>query len=426
MYACIHVPNLTEQNPADLIEVAKSFSPLIEVTDHKTVVLSVDALRRYIGPPHQIASEIARRAAERNLTGNIGIANTIDTAVLAARNLPGVTIIPKGAESKYIGAFRIETLPLDAETYTVLDRWGIRTLGDLSALPDNDISERLGAAAAHLQQLARGAADRPLKPAPIGTSYEERFELEHELTLIEPLLFILSRLLNELCNRLLSHSMATTHMQLRLDLTNQTVHERTLQLPFATRDSKMMLKLLQFDLEAHPPGAPVIAVALSVTPVEPRIIQNGLYTPLAPEPEKLELTLAKIRSMVGGQNAGSPELLNTHRPGAWRMRSAASGQWSVASGQWPVIRKQRIAFRHFSPPLRARVEVDDNRPKRIFSQRVYGKVLQVAGPWRTSGDWWTGNAWDRDEWDIGLNDSGLYRIYMERPEESWFVEGAYD
>jgi protein ImuB len=188
----------------------------------------------------------------------------------------------------------------------------------------------------------------------------------------------------------------------------------------------MMLKLLQFDLEAHAPGAPVIAVALSVTPVEPRIIQNGLYTPLAPEPEKLELTLAKIRSMVGGQNAGSPELLDTHRPGAWRMRAVGSCQLSVVSCQSSVIRKQRIAFRRFSPPLRARVEVDDNRPKRIFAQRVYGKVLQVAGPWRSSGDWWTGDAWDRDEWDVALNDGGIYRLFVQRPIESWFVEGAYD
>jgi protein ImuB len=426
MYACIHAPNLTEQNAADLIDVAKSFSPLIEIADRNTVVLPVDALRRYIGPPHQIASEIARRAAERNLTGNIGIAHTIDTAILAARNLPGVTIIPKGAEAKYIGEFRIETLPIDPETYSVLDRWGIRTLADFSALPDNEVSERLGAAAVHLQQLSRGAADRPLKLAPLGTDYQERFELEHEVTLIEPLLFILGRLLNTLCDRLLSHSMATTELHLCLNLANRSVHERTLQLPFATRDSKMMLKLLQLDLEARPPGAAVVAVTVSITPVQPRVIQNGLYTPVAPEPEKLELTLAKIRSMVGDDNAGSPQLLNTHRPGAWRMRPVASGQWSVASGRCSVVRAQRIAFRYFTPRLRARVDLTDGRPTRIFTQRMYGHVLEAAGPWRTSGDWWRNESWDRDDWDVALNDGGIYRLVVERRMEAWFVEGAYD
>ncbi len=214
--------------------------------------------------------------------------------------------------------------------------------------------------------------------------------------------------------------MATTELHVCLDLTNRAVHERTLQLPFATRDSKMMLKLLQLDLEAHPPGAAVVAVTVSVTPVKPRVIQNGLYTPLAPEAEKLELTLAKIRSMVGDDNAGSPQLLNTHRPGAWRMRAVASGQWPVVS-QSLVKGRQRIAFRYFAPAIRARVELADGIPMRVFANRIYGNVIQAAGPWRTSGDWWTNESWDRDDWDVALNDGGLYRLVVERRMDTWFV-----
>src|SRR6476661_318588 len=159
MYAAIFIPNVTPQASLQLAEVAKSFSPLVEITAPDVVVLPAAPLRQMIGPPHQIASEISRRAAERGLTGNIGIASNPDTAILAARNLPGITIIPRGAESKYIGHFRIETLPIDAVTFQTLDRWGIRTLEDFSALPNDGIQERLGPAAAYLQQLARGVAD---------------------------------------------------------------------------------------------------------------------------------------------------------------------------------------------------------------------------------------------------------------------------
>jgi protein ImuB len=186
-----------------------------------------------------------------------------------------------------------------------------------------------------------------------------------------------------------------------------------------------MLKLLQLDLEAHPPGAPVTAVALAVTPVEPRIVQNGLYVPPTPEPEKLELTLAKIRSMVGVQNAGSPRLLDTHRPGAWMMEPVISGEWRVASGE-RGDRNARLAFRYFHPVLQARVDVHQERPARIFALGLYGNVLEAAGPWRTSGDWWTPDPWDRDDWDISLNNGGLYRIYLKRPAHAWFVEGVYD
>jgi protein ImuB len=422
VYAAIHIPNATPEATLDLVEVAKSFSPVIEITAPDTVVLPAAPLRQLIGPPHQIASEISRRAAERGLTGNIGIAQNPDTAILAARNLPGVTIIPHGAESKYIGSFRIETLPVDPETLEVLDRWGVRTLEDFSLLPDDGIMERLGPAAAYLQQLARGSAARALKSASVVTSYEDKFELEHELSLLEPLLFILSRLVNELTGRLNSQSMATTELHLALDLANKETNQRTLKLPFPTRDAKMMLKLLQLDLEAHPPGAPILAVTLRLEPVEPRVVQHGLYVPPAPEPEKLELTLTKIRSMVGGENVGSPQLIDTHRPGAWTMTAP---DLRLTTDHRPLA-TPRLAFRYFSPVLQARVEFRDDRPARIFSPSVYGNVLQAAGPWRTSGDWWTADPWDRDDWDIGLNNGGLYRIYLKRPAEAWFVEGVYD
>jgi protein ImuB len=52
-------------------------------------------------------------------------------------------------------------------------------------------------------------------------------------------------------------------------------------------------------------------------------------------------------------------------------------------------------------------------------------VLNASGPWRTSGDWWTASSWNRDEWDITLNNGALYRLYRE-PNQQWFLEGSYD
>ena len=86
------------------------------------------------------------------------------------------------------------------------------------------------------------------------------------------------------------------------------------------RDHKVFLKLLLLDTEMHPPAAAVIAVSINCEPVKPRVLQNGLFIPLAPEPEKLELTLARIAKLVGETNVGSPVVLNTHRPDAFAMK----------------------------------------------------------------------------------------------------------
>ena len=63
---------------------------------------------------------------------------------------------------------------------------------------------------------------------------------------------------------------------------------------------------------------------------------------------------------------------------------------------------------------------------RVHAPGVRGRVLESAGPWRTSGDWWIEDAWARDEWDVALSDSALYLLYRDRRNGQWFVEGAYD
>jgi protein ImuB len=62
----------------------------------------------------------------------------------------------------------------------------------------------------------------------------------------------------------------------------------------------------------------------------------------------------------------------------------------------------------------------------VLATGVRGRVLESAGPWRTSGDWWIEDAWSRDEWDVALSDGALYLLYRDRYNGAWFVEGAYD
>jgi protein ImuB len=396
-----------------------------------TAVIPIAPLTRLMGGPGQIASEIARRLSEHGLHGNIGIAAQPDTAVLAARSIPGVTIIPQGFERNMLGKLQVGVLPVSNEALRVLDHWGIHTLDEFCSLPEAGILERLGKDGLQLLRIAKGHLVRPLRPEPQGVNYTERIETENPLTLLEPLLFLLSRMLHELCERLRSQSRATTQIRLRLELEGQNTHTRILQLPFPTHDQKTLLKLLQLDLEAHPPQAAIRAATLAVEPVEPRVVQHDLYTPPSPEPERLELTLGKIRAMVGIENAGSPELLDTHRRDAWKMN--ATPNLVAESFEAPRENGLRLAFRYFRPPLRARVELvgATGRPAKVFAQQIYGAVVECAGPWKASGEWFTSAPWDREEWDLGLNDGGIYRAYSaasprREQDREWFLEGSYD
>jgi protein ImuB len=404
IFACIHGQS------SDLPEIAAAFSPSFEQTTSDTVLFHIDGLQRIHGSPRQIADAIAQHAGE-NI--NVAIAPTADAAIIAARNFPGVTVAPD------LSDLDISALPLTEEMSQVFESWGIYTLEQLAQLPENGLAERFGPHGVYLQQLARGAIHRPLKIFKPETTYEDRIELDHPISLLEPLLFLIARLLNDQCARLLSNAMAANEVSICLELEDHPAHTRTLHLPVPMRESKSLLKLLQMDLEAHPPQAPSIALSLSLKPVHPRTVQTGIFLPVTPAPDKLELTLARIRSIVGESNVGLPQLLNTHHPQSFQLVPGPP----IPNPQSPIPGRQ--AFRFFRPPLHATIDLINDRPVRLSALGIHGKVLTAAGPWRSSGDWWTSTVWNRDEWDIALSNGVLYRIYCE-PSRQWFIEGSYD
>src|SRR5439155_8225673 len=182
--------------------------------------------------------------------------------------------------------------------------------------------------------------------------FVEVMELYYELIAIEPLTFILSRMLDQICLRMRSRNLATQEVRMALGS-----YVRILNLPLPVRNSRLMTKLFIVDLEAHPPGIAIRRVEVEAIPAEPRVVQNGLFVPLSPEPEKLELTLARLKAVVGEENVGSPEILDTHRPDAFRIERGLKPATTykpahVAAGFSP----RSLALRVYRPSLEATVQ----------------------------------------------------------------------
>jgi len=237
------------------------------------------------------------------------------------------------------------------------------------------------------------------------------------------------------------------------EYSNGNLYARTLRLPVAMRDSKVFLKLLQLDLSAHPPGAPVCKLWITAEPAIPRSAQRGLFLPVTPEAEKLEITLARITGVVGERRAGIAKPLDTHRPAAFRMERFVSQTESQTTEASPTLSgwatEAPIALRIFRPARQVRVQVSEGRPCNLVPPArneekdvLQGKILWSAGPWRSSGDWWAqqssaqhstedAQVWDREEWDIALasgknDDVVLYRIYRDIATGDWFADASYD
>ena len=415
MYACLYAPG----NLAVLIECAQYFSPHIEQTSADTITFRTDGLDHLFGPPDQLAAAIANRIG---IPASIALATDPDTAIHAARGIPGVTVIPPGSEAKVLAPLPLSLLDCMPETAQILHAWGIKTFGELAVLPPLGIAARLGEEGTHLREQARGESTRQLHPIEEPLEFEGTLELDYSVDLLEPLAFLLARLLNDLCQRLASRALAANEIRLCLFLENRTQHEATLKLPIPMRDPQAFLKLLQLELDARPPQSPVVKIRMALEPVKPRTQQQGLFLPAAPEPERLEITLARLMNLLGADNVGSPSIRNTHRPDSFQMNRFST----LKKAPDQPAPSPPLILRRYRPPKHAQVILANQRPVKISSMQITGKVLAAAGPWRTSGEWWQPEPWDHDEWDIALSDGALYRIYEDRRTGRWFLEGNYD
>lgn len=494
---------------AALLDLGWSMSPRVEDHAQDTILADLAGLNSLFGADENIAREFARRAGELRLQARVAVSANLEVAVHAARGFVGITVIPEGEEARYLSGLPVQTLAPSAEALETLERWGIRTCAALGALPVLELSERLGQEGVRLQELARGAHTCSLVLAEPAQTLEEEMELDDAVEDLEPLSFVLGRLLDQVCARLAARALSAAAIRVRFDLGDAfereeqvrgknvvtaavagaaaaasevqaaaKTYEKTLNLPVAMRDSKMLLKLLRLQLQADPPAGGIVKITLGADPARPRSTQHGLFVPNSPDPEKLELTVARLAKLVGNANIGSPELTDTHRPGEFRMnkffaqpnetraRGKASRK-SVAGGDGGLapVRRPATGCRIFRPRLAARVELREGRPVKLFFRGLYGRVMTASGPWKVSGDWWREDAWQQEEWDLEIRfdgedasgsaggsasrsasvhvpmnrhaiapvpdakahmRAGLYCVYYDAACRCWFVRGMYD
>jgi protein ImuB len=151
-------------------------------------------------------------------------------------------------------------------------------------------------------------------------------------------------------------------------------------------------------------------------------IQKQLFRAGVDDPWKFAATLNQLAALVGSENVGTPQADDTHRPDAFSMRKPDAELEAVTVEQETA--PERLPLRRYRPPLRVEVRLEDGMPRWIRADLVDGSISVVRGPWYGSGEWWDQQRyWNRIEWDIELEEGGLYRIFWSRRQ--WFLEGSY-
>jgi protein ImuB len=417
---------------AVLRECAATFSPRIEDASAHAMteaacacVLDIAGTERLFGPPETLAHRLRAALHVAGFRASIAISTNFHAARLKAASSTGITVIPTGEEAASLaklpaGALRLEGD--DAETFAI---WGIRTLGELAALPEVDLVTRMGQRALQYRALARGELPHTFQPIEPKFALEEFCDFETPVDQADSLLFVAARMIDCLVARAAARALSLASLTVRMALEGGRVHEHAIRPALPTADRKFLLKLLQLEIAAHPPGAAVISLRLSAQAGQSSKVQLGLFTPQTPEPSRLDVTIARLKAIAGEDRVGSPALEDTHRPGAFRMEGFAVCGASDAV----VMSRPRMALRRMRPPVPVRVVLRETRPATFRDSKQIYEVDTAYGPWRTSGCWWGEERWDAEEWDV-LAHAGSASLacllVRDCSRDQWRLEAMYD
>jgi protein ImuB len=527
LYACLYQPPAGDQ-PAEragtLACVAREFSPRFECHGPDLVAIDISGLDRLIGPPATIGEELRRAIAARGIRAHVAIAATQTAALVVALARPGVTIVARGEEADALAPIHIGVLEKVAAAeepqppsrqgrfgeprrippsgggrpqiaqhafvqkdsavaahsavsallpaIAAFKRWGLKTLGELAALPPADLVARMGKHAVAWQATARGEDTRPLIPTLDEERFDATLELEWPIEELEPLSFVLTRLLEPLSTRLERRDRGAAVLHVLLRLVTREVYARRLELPTPMRDVRTLRTLALLDLESHPPGAGIDRVTIVIDPTPGRVVQHTLFTRAQPTPEQVSTLLARLGALMGADRFGAPAVVDSYRPGAFAMTPFTTDPDGRLNRGEREDRRENCghdvtsALRRCRQPVPARVAVADGRPVRVTTDRrgfAGGAVTRCAGPWRTSGEWWSDRSggsgrsgesgrsesprasdtesptrlacqtrptcqtpWNRDEWDVALSDGAVYRVFRDRDTDAWFIDAIVD
>jgi protein ImuB len=428
----VSLPSLASAQDA-LVDVALSTTPRVEDARRGVAYLDLAGSDALFPSERGLLTALDKRLGDVGLGSvHMGIGPTRTIARLAARHDGGGHIVRAAEAPAFLAPLPLDLLEPTDELWERLTRWGLRTLGDLARIPRPALGTRLGEEGVRLARRARGDDLAPFRPTPPRLRFEESEDPGYPVHNLEALAFALRGVLDRLTRRLRLRGLAVRELLLELTLESGALFTRSVSVGAPTVEAGVLLSLLRLALERNPPPEAIELLRVTATPGSVEVAQLDLFLPPLPAPAELAVTVARLEALCGPDRVGAPGIEDSHRPDAARLetfaidlRQALARERAVAP-EADRAPRQAMALRALRPPRTARVRQRDERPASVELDGQGLRVLRCAGPWRLFGEWWGDSRFARDYFDVELSDGGVYRIYHNLQDGSWYVDGLYD
>lgn len=427
-------PRALEQARRRLHRQLLAHSPQVEAAPHESGVYWLDArgLERLYGSLacwarglHQALVDdgwVASVVVGFTRFGSYGLART--RLLTRDQDGPGVAVVAHRRDElvalQSVPLARLDLLPRLRDD---LDRLGVRTVGELCALPEAGLGARFGPEARQLHRLARDTAFAPLQPMRPAEPERAREVLVEPEADAWRLLFLIKRRLHPLLENLARRLRAVSLVRLDLTLADRagTRLREVLRPAAPTLDAVLLLELVRLRLERLELTAGVerLDLVLGDVPASPQTL-DLFHRQRQRDPEAAARALARIRAELGDQAVVRAQLTQAHLPEGrvrWvpMMEMPASPGGRVSGvGHHPVPpggeSRPTLVRRLLARPR----EVPEPRPE----------FLQ-GGPYRLSGGWWQGEV--RRRYAFARTGTGELRwLYFDERRGVWRLQGRVE
>ena len=397
--------------------IAYGFAYRIEMLEDG-VLFDVSGLEKLIGDEDKIAQQIVKELERNNISGNVAVAGTVETAMLLARENrgPGHTADSSGAFAQ----LPLSDLDIDRDTVGVFEALGINRIEDLQNIPADQLIARYGRDFQQVIDVINRKTRRSLTPNIRETNVTWRHELDFPVDDFAQLIFVVNRGLEQMLAAVNKNGWSTEQIDIRFKLDRKADKMYEIKTSFPTLDKAFWLKIIDLRISADPPASGITAVSTRAHFTRPRPAQSGLYAAAKPQPESLLLTVGKIKKLVGEANVGVPALLEkrVERPFTLDAERLPDGTERNADPKAPII-----AFTYYQPPIAAEVLVRDKQLIYLRTRYFAGRVTACSGVWRTNSRWWE-KAWDTRAWHVEVENGGVY--CLQKTGNEWIITGEFD
>ncbi len=451
-----------------VVVALEMLTPAVEILAPGAVALATRGPSRYFGGDEALAIRVAEEVDR--VVGQpgcrVGIADGRFTAGLAARAVRlapntgdrGVTVVPPGASRDWLAPHPVGALGTEFEALSdLLVRLGIRTLGDLAALPGPSVLGRFGPTGAVARNLASGHDERLLAARPPPPELAVTAELDPPAERIDTAAFVAKALADELHERLAALGLACTMVAIEAEtedggqLVRRWRHEGALSAMALSERARWQLDGWLAG-EGRPSGGLTLLrlVPEEVRPDDGR--QLKFWGGEAAADSRAARALARVQGMLGPEAVLTAVLVGGRAPAEqvrlvpWGDERAQVIDAQTGRGRgyarevppWPGRLVEPSPAVVYERPLLAEVRDRDGTPVSVSGRGVIsappdsvtvagGRSLTVlgwAGPWPVEERWWDAGGRRAARLQVVLADGTA--LLLIREGGRWQVEAAYE